>query len=73
MLPDTSRTKRPDTKPREEREDGMETIAPTDDEEDIEMRQLENAMNQNETLGRHRRALPSSTRQLRYTLGAGSD
>ena len=50
MLSDTSRTKRPDTKPREEREDSMETIKLTEEEEDVEMRQLENAMNQNETL-----------------------
>ena len=50
MLSDTSRTKRPDTKPREEREDGMEAIKYTVNDEDLEMRQLENAMNQNEKL-----------------------
>mmetsp|Transcript_28061 Transcript_28061/g.66886 ORF Transcript_28061/g.66886 Transcript_28061/m.66886 type:complete len:142 (+) Transcript_28061:560-985(+) len=44
MLSDTSRTKRPDTKPREEREDGMEAIKQTVNDEDLEMRQLENAM-----------------------------
>ncbi|EJK71612.1 hypothetical protein THAOC_06925 [Thalassiosira oceanica] len=44
MLSDTSRTKRPDTKPREEREDGMEAIKQTVNNEDLEMRQLENAM-----------------------------
>ena len=50
MLSDTSRTKRPNTKPRGEREDGMEAMEQTVDDEDLEMRQLENAMNQNETL-----------------------
>ncbi|EJK67126.1 hypothetical protein THAOC_11881, partial [Thalassiosira oceanica] len=44
MLSDTSR------KPREEREDGMEAIKYTVNDEDLEMRQLENAMNQNEKL-----------------------
>ncbi|EJK60987.1 hypothetical protein THAOC_18591 [Thalassiosira oceanica] len=50
MLSETSTTKRPDTKPREEREDDMEAILQTVNDEDLEMRQLEKAMNQNETL-----------------------